>query len=485
MKTAHHFSRFGIAAVGLGIGAAMASMPAATADSVGTADIGAYLPDFGALAAASAAAVSPPTLPADFSNYAISISGIPLYQSGTAFAVSSFGNVAIAHGAGTDATAYGGLFNTATVDGDGSVALIGGNGIGVGAFNTATVVGSHSSAEAAWGSGGSFNTATVTGNMSTAYAGVPNGGYPTTGSFNIATAEGYQAHAAAGLDGSSGNTADASGDLVTSVSPSAGGAAAEPSGAATGVDLLNDGAAAAASVTPATLPDDYSNFAVSISGTPLIQLGTASAQSSFGNIAIAVGAYSNSNAMSGFFNYASAMGEHSNAGVGDTGLFDYASATGTWSSAQAAWGSGNTAVANGDYAVAQAGAGDGTAIYDSNFNTATAEGSHAIALAGFDSSSGHVANAVGDGVHVYDPTGNPVGFAATESWLTELLNSFSGGSHAAADGGNWLADLFPALDGGSAAADTGNWLTDLLASFDGGSAAADGANFWTELATLF
>ncbi|MDT5163541.1 MAG: hypothetical protein QOC88_435, partial [Mycobacterium sp.] len=462
-------------AVALGVGSAMASMPAiASADSIGGADIAAYLPDFGAVAAASAAAVTPPTIPDDFTNYAISFSGIPLYQSGTAFAESSFGNIAIDHGASTDATAYGGLFNTATVDGNDSVALIGGSGVSTGLFNTATVVGSYSSAQAAWGAGGSGNTATVTGNMSTAYAGVANGGF-STGSFNTATAEGYQAHAAAGLDGSSGNVADANGDLVTDVSPGAGGAAA------TGTDLLSDGASAAASVTPATLPTDPSNFALSISGVLLIENGSARAESSFGNFAIAQGAYSDSNAMSGFFNYASAMGDHSNAAVGDTGWFDSATATGTWSSAQAAWGSGNTAVANGDYAVAQAGAGDGTAIYDSNFNTATAEGSHAIALAGWDSSSNNTASAIGDNVHVYDPTGNPVGWPPA----TEFLSSLNDGSPAAADGGNWFTDLFPALDGGSAAAESSNWLTELLGSFDGASAAADSSNLWTELSTLF
>lgn len=486
MKNSHRTTRcVGILAIGLGFGAALASTPAvAFADSINGADIGTYLPDFGAVAAASAI-VTPPTLPEDFSNYAISVSGIPLYSSGSAFAESSFGNIAIAHGASTYALAYGGFFNTATVDGDGSAAFVGSAGsLGFPLFNTAAVTGDHSVAQAAYGVGsGSYNTATVTGNFSTAYAGTASGGL-ASGSFNAASAEGYQAHAAAGLDGSSGNVADANGDLITTVSPAAGGAAAEPNSAASSVDLLHDSAAAAASVTPATLPDDYSNFAVSISGVPLIQLGSASAESSFGNIAIAVGDDSDSNAMSGFFNYASAMGDRSTAIVGVTGSFNYASATGYFASAQAGWGSGNTAIANGDQAIAQAGAGDGTAIYDSNFNTATAEGSNTIALAGWDSSSGHVANAVGDGVHVYDPTGSPVGFPSA-SLLTETLNSFTGDSHAAADGGNWLTDLFSAFDGGSTAADSGNWLTELLASFDGGSAAADSANFWAELTTLF
>jgi hypothetical protein len=328
------------------------------------------------------------------------------------------------------------------------------------------VTGAHSVAQAAYGFGsGSYNTATVTGNFSTAYAGTPSGGL-SSGSFNTATAEGYQAHAAAGLDGSNGNVADADGDLVSDVSPSnALTAAAEPSGAATGTDLLSDGAAAAAAITPATVPDDYSNFAVSISGIQLISIGNASAESTFGNVAIAHGLYSDANAVSGFFNYATADGDHSTAIVGDTGLFDNASATGTWSSAIAAWGSGNTATADGDYASATAGAHtDLSAVYDSNFNTATADGTHAIAWAGWDGSSSNVATATGDYVQVYDPTGSPYVAEASQNWLTEVLSSFGGGS---------------------AAAESGNWLTELLGTFDGASAAADGANFWTELSTLF
>jgi len=482
MGKRHRLAPLGIAATGLGMAAAMASVPAiATADHLGSADVAAYLPDFGAVAAASAV-ITPPTVPDDFTNYAISFSGIPLYQSGTAFAQSSFGNFAVAHGDLAYASAYGGLFNSATVDGDDSVATVGGQSVGF--FNTASTTGDHSIAEAAYGFGsGSGNTATVIGDQSSAYAGTPNGGL-TTGSFNTAFAEGFQSHAAAGLDGSSGNTANATGDLATDVSPNGLSGAADPASATAGVELLNDGAASAASVTPATLPDDYSNFAVSISGLNLISIGHASAESSFGNVAIAHGLYSDANAMSGFFNYATVDGDHSTAIVGDTGSFNYASAVGDHSGAIAAWGSGNTATANGDYAYAQAGAGDGTAIYDSNFNTANAEGTHAIALAGWDSSSNHVANAVGDNVHVYDPTGSPAGFPA-ESGLTELFNPLAADSPAAADSGNWLTDLFPALDGGSAATESGSWLTELLASFDGGSVAADGANFWTELTTLF
>ena len=223
-------------------------------------------------------------------------------------------------------------------------------------------------------------------------------------------------------------------------------------------------AAAATSVTPATLPDDYSNFAVSISGFNLISIGHATASSSFGNIAIAHGEFSDANAMSGFFNYATADGDNSLAVVGDTGSFNYASATGDHASAIAAWGDGNTAITNGDFSASYAGASVVSGVYDSNFNTATVEGTHAFAYAGWDGSSNNVADAAGDYVQVYDPTGNPFGAEAT---------------------GNWFTDLLSAFDGQSAAAESSNWLTDLLSAFDGGSAAADGANVWAELTTLF
>jgi hypothetical protein len=473
MKNPHRISRVATLAVGLGVGSAMGSMPAiASADSIGGADIAAYLPDFGAVAAA-AAVVTPPVLPDDFSNYAISAYGIPLYQAGTAQAQSTFGNIAIAHGDHAAANAYSsGFFNFASADGDNSVAS---DGVNSGWFNTATAEGEHATAGTGGFLGsGSFNTATASGFGASAYA-----GYATStvgGSNNTATAEGTLALANAGGDGSSNNVANAIGDHVISYVPS--------TGAAASTDLLSDGAAAAASVTPATLPDDYSNFAVSISGLQLISIGHASASSSFGNIAIAQGEFSDANAMSGFFNYATADGDHSLAVVGDTGSFNYASAVGDHSSAIAAWGSGNTATANGDYAVADAGQTVVPGVYDSNFNTATAEGFHAIAYAGWDGSSNNVATATGDYVQVYDPSGGPFTAAATDNWLTGVVSSLGAGS-AAGDSGNWFTDLLSSFDGGSAAAESGNWLSELLSSFDGGSAAADGANFWTELSTLF
>jgi hypothetical protein len=162
-----------------------------------------------------------------------------------------------------------------------------------------------------------------------------------------------------------------------------------------------------AAATLPTLPTDFGNFAISISGIDLLSLGTASADSSFGNIAIAYGDYANANAMSGFFNYASAQGSHSIAIVGDTGSFNYATALGDHASATAAWGNGNVATATGDYAVATAGASVVWGVYDSHYNTATAEGLHALAYAGWDGSSNNAASAIGDYVQDYAPEGNP------------------------------------------------------------------------------
>ncbi|RAU98186.1 hypothetical protein [Mycolicibacter senuensis] len=180
-----------------------------------------------------------------------------------------------------------------------------------------------------------------------------------------------------------------------------------------------------AAATAPTLPDDFGNIALSISGFDLLSLGNANASSSFGNIAFAYGEFANANAMSGFFNYASAQGDHSNAAVGDTGSFNYASALGDHASASAAWGNGNVATATGDYAVANAGASVVPGVYDSHFNTATAEGLHAIAYAGWDGSSNNVASALGDNIQDYAPDVTPSGPADAD--LDLLGDTGSGG----------------------------------------------------------
>ena len=90
-------------------------------------------------------------------------------------------------------------------------------------FNSATAVGSHSAAEAAFGaSGGNGNLASATGDYAHAFAGVPNGigseDVPS-GDSNTATAQGFQAFAWASYDGSSNNVANAIGDNTYVVTP--------------------------------------------------------------------------------------------------------------------------------------------------------------------------------------------------------------------------------------------------------------------------
>lgn len=241
MGTLKRVGSLSVLAAGVGIGAALAATPGVAFAGSNSVDGGAgALGVVAAFAAAdigdavagigAAGSITPPTIPTDYANFAISFSGIPLYQSGTAFAVSDFGNFAIAHGDGAVATAWHGLFNYASATGDHSVADA---GYGGGSFNTATVTGENSAAYAGWVNGitANGNVASVTGDFSTAYAGVPNGGI-AGGSFNSSTVEGAHSFATTGLDGSSGNVASAIGDYTTDVVPATG---------AADTDLLGDG----------------------------------------------------------------------------------------------------------------------------------------------------------------------------------------------------------------------------------------------------
>lgn len=253
MTQARSIRRAGIIATGVGVGAAIAStLAVASADSTGTADIAAYLPDFGAVAAASAV-VTPPVLPDDFSNYAVSISGIPIIQLGTAQAQTSFGNIAIAHGDHAAANAYGGgYFNFASADGDNSVAS---DGINSGWFNSATAEGQYSIAGAGGQLGsGSFNTASASGFAATAYAGY-TAGQPGADSYNTATAEGTMAHATAGGDGTSNNVASAIGDYTSDSVHGGYGASAAADNGFTGL-LSSFGSGSAESQVAGALPAD-------------------------------------------------------------------------------------------------------------------------------------------------------------------------------------------------------------------------------------
>ena len=211
----------GMLTLGLGVGAALAAMPIASAGTLsvdggaGALGVAWALADLGDATIAgigAAGAITPPTLPADYTNFAISFSGISLYHSGTATAWTTFGNFAIAQGDQSYALAKNGLFNSASADGDHSLAYAGGSDT-TGLFNSATASGYYSIAESALGaSGGNGNVATATGDFSMALAGSPNSVGVASGDFNTATAQGAHTFAVASLDGSSNNVANAIGD---------------------------------------------------------------------------------------------------------------------------------------------------------------------------------------------------------------------------------------------------------------------------------
>jgi hypothetical protein len=153
MKSTRALTRLGLLAVGLGVGAAFASMPAiASADT--SSDWLSALDSF--LSSAAPAADTTSAL-----NMAISIDGVTLFQSGTAEASSGTnGDIAIANGAGSDAYAFG-TDDYASVDGTDSTAVAGGY-------------------DAAQGSGSTDDTAFAFGNNDFSYAGGDGASNPGT-----------------------------------------------------------------------------------------------------------------------------------------------------------------------------------------------------------------------------------------------------------------------------------------------------------------
>jgi hypothetical protein len=116
MMDAHGIARVGVLAMGLGIGAAVASSPwTASADS--STD---WLSDL--FGGASAVPIfSTPDL-----NLAISVDGYSLLQEGAATATSGTGDFAIASGYGAEASALGGFGDVADASGTDAVAAAGG-----------------------------------------------------------------------------------------------------------------------------------------------------------------------------------------------------------------------------------------------------------------------------------------------------------------------------------------------------------------------
>jgi hypothetical protein len=160
-------ARIGVLAVGLGIGAVLASASASADSSDWLSSIDGFLSG-AALPAADAGGL----------NLAISIDGVSLLQEGTASAYSGTdGDIAIASGAGTSAYAFG-TDNYADILGTDSSGVAGG----------------YNAAEAA---GSSDNTAFIDGNNDYAFAGGSDG---NPGTFDYAVIFGNDDKAYAGGD---------------------------------------------------------------------------------------------------------------------------------------------------------------------------------------------------------------------------------------------------------------------------------------------
>jgi hypothetical protein len=242
-------------AMGLGIGAALASIPGtASADS---SDWLTAVDSFLSGAAIPAATTSG-------LNLAISFDGMSLFQDGSAYAYSGpSGDIAIANGAGATAYAFG-TSNYASVDGTDSSAIAGGYDqaiAGSSADNTAFAFGNNDTALAGTtdaANPGSFNYSVIFGDGDKAFsggdaagAGSYDGAYVEGNDLGTASAQGgdYLAEILKFYGVATTSTAAAASDLLPGVDAS--GALADGSGA--WADLLS-------SFDGSSLAADASNF---------------------------------------------------------------------------------------------------------------------------------------------------------------------------------------------------------------------------------
>lgn len=206
---ARRLSRLGMLAVGLGVGAAVASTPGIAAADASIDPFSFFDPSdlFGSLASVPAF---------DSSNISISFDGISLVQEGTAHATTTAGtgDFAFADGAGADATATGGFGNTAFADGANALGASGGSGA---YFDHAVDIGNNTLGGPGFHDGAFAGDATVIDNDST------TGG---TGSFDNAidignngvdAGAGGNSGAFAGAGGLIGSGGDGNGDTALEI----------------------------------------------------------------------------------------------------------------------------------------------------------------------------------------------------------------------------------------------------------------------------
>jgi trimeric autotransporter adhesin len=225
-----------------------------------------------------------------------------------------------------------------------------------------------------------------------------------------------------------------------------------------GIAAAVAGMASTQAVASANVVDfDPNNFAVSIDGFSLIHEGTATATSTFGNIAIADGAGSDATASGGYLDVASAYGDDSSAqavlgnldaafanganswgyagGYMDTpGNVDLASANGTYGAASASEGWFDQAFENGNLSTAASGVGNG--------DIASVFGNYDIAGAnGYENLVGNNDVALVVGSESYALAGS----SFTDPGSFDLAAIFGDSLDASAKGANFLVEILPSL----------------------------------------
>jgi hypothetical protein len=195
MVNVRRLGRLGMLAVGLGIGAAVAHSPVATADSSND-----WLPSVDSLA--SGAAVEAPST--STLNLAISFDGYSLVSDGsaTAYTVSGEYGLAIAYGADSDAVAEGGIGDYALADGADAGAYAGDPSNTDDNFDSAIDIGNNTSdTDYSEATDGSNNTAIQIGDND----GDGNGVYAYAGNGDTAIQIGSNTGSGDGVDAVYGN----------------------------------------------------------------------------------------------------------------------------------------------------------------------------------------------------------------------------------------------------------------------------------------